>query len=128
MNLQVQRHDYYEALQMWQQLRSSRIDPEIRAKLEKIVAQIHSLRTTPASYAMSGTIPESGAWSVQLFKRSFHAAAASGVISDVKLRCQKGFVSFAFNPDLLYTVAEKYGQCRLSLEGTPGTELTLTQS
>jgi TonB family protein len=128
LNLLVQQHDYYDALQMWQQLQSSAIDPGIRAKLEKIVAQIRSLRTTPGSYTMSGTIPEGGAWGVHLFKRSFHAAAASGVISQVKLRCQKGFASFAFNPDLLYNVAAKYGQCTLSLEGTPGTELTLTQS
>jgi hypothetical protein len=77
---------------------------------------------------MSATIPDRGAWSVHLFKRNFQVATTGGVISQVKLRCRKGFVSFVFNPDLDYHVPEKYAECLLSLKGAPGTGLTLTQS
>jgi hypothetical protein len=77
---------------------------------------------------MSGTIEDLGSWGVQLFRRHFSVTAATGAVSQVKLKCTRGLVSFAFDPALTYHVMEKYGECRLELEGAPGTQITLTQS
>jgi TonB family protein len=126
--LQTQRRDYHEALEMWKRLQSEDLDRDTRAKLQPIVDRIERIRTEPGSYTMSGSIEDIGIWSVHLFKRRFRVEAPAGAISLVKLRCKGGFVSFPFDPELEYKVPERYGDCRLSLEGTPGTTLMLTQS
>jgi TonB family protein len=126
--LQVRRHDYHEALELWKQLQAEHVDQDTQTKLRPIIAQIKSVRTAPGGYTMSGSIEDIGSWNVYLFKRSFTVQAPAGAISLVKLRCQGGLVSFAFDPELTYKVPERYGGCRLTLEGTPGTALVLTQS
>jgi TonB family protein len=126
--LQVRRHDYHEALELWKQLQAEHVDQDTQTKLRPIIEQIKSFRTAPDAYTMSGSIGDIGSWNVHLFKRSFTLQAPAGAISVVKLRCQGGFVSFAFDPELTYKVPERYGSCRLTLEGTPGTALVLTQS
>jgi hypothetical protein len=45
----------------------------------------------------------------------------------VKLRCQKHYVSFDFDPNLQYDVASKDGECEMEMIGTPGTRLKLMQ-
>jgi TonB family protein len=129
LGVQLQKQDYYEALQMWDRLRKlGGLDKDPAAKFQQVIADVEQLRTDSRAYTMSGTIEERGAWSVHLLKRRFQAAAVSGALSAVKLRCKRGFVSFALDPDLDYNVPKSLGECALSLEGTPGTVLTLTQS
>jgi TonB family protein len=125
--LQAQKHDYFQALRMGELLKKSSADPDLMAKLEPIIETIEQLRKGPAAYEMSGSIGENGAWFVHLFKHSFRAESASGLISQVKLRCTRGFYSFPFDAGLQYEVPDQYGECTLSLEGTPGTQLRLTQ-
>jgi TonB family protein len=125
--LQAHMHDYWKALELGRQLQKMG-DKVVVAQVDPIIEKMNAIRTSPASYDMTGVIEDVGNWSVQLFKKQFRASPSGGVISLVKLRCARGFVSFPFDPELQYTVPDKYGQCRLSLEGTPGTQITLTQS
>jgi len=66
-------------------------------------------------------------WSLKLFKRRFRIEVAEGYISQVKLRCDKGYLYFAFDPKLRYTVDDKYGVCMMELLGAPGAKFTLFQ-
>jgi hypothetical protein len=45
----------------------------------------------------------------------------------VALRCGKGFVRFAFDPQVQYHVDSNYGKCQMELDGDRGTRFTLTQ-
>jgi TonB family protein len=128
LNLQSQRHDYFEALQMWSRVRKDGIDRETAAKVTPLIEQVERVRTQTGAYTMSGSLDDSGVWSTHLLKRNFRVEALPGTISRVKLRCKGGFASFELDPTLPYDVPERYEDCRLSLEGTPGTALTLTQS
>lgn len=128
LKLQLKRHDFAQVLQMSSQLRKTGIDKDTEAQLQSAVDNVQRLQKEPGSYTMSGTVPDLGAWSVWLFKRTFSASVSTGVISQIKLKCARRYVSFTFDPSLQYNVPESYGSCRLVLEGTPGTELTLTQS
>src|SRR5262249_10356866 len=118
---------YFQALRMWAELQKAGIDPDLTARLKPVADQIEQLRTQPSAYEMSGAIAENGTWNVHLFRRGFRAEVISGHISDVKLKCTRGFVTFKFDPELQYTVQDKYGDCTLSLEGTPETRLRLIQ-
>jgi hypothetical protein len=91
-----------------------------------VIDQITKLRSDDGRYDVSGSMPE-GSWNLLLLKKHFRARVVDGHISAVKLRCAKGFVRFAFDPDLEYKVETKYGDCSLGLEGDRGTQFTLTQ-
>jgi len=69
-----------------------------------------------------------GKWYLHLFKRHFRAVVSEGYIAQVKLRCDKGYVTFAFDPTLQYHVPDKDGDCSIELEGAPGTRFKLIQS
>jgi TonB family protein len=127
-NLQVDKRDYDQALRMWDRLQKVGVDEATGARILPIIEKLKALRTSPASYSMSGVIDENGRWTVNLFKTRFEAAVSSGVIDHVKLKCSKRFVSFAFDPAVRYEVQGGYGDCMLFLEGTPGTKFQLTQS
>ncbi len=71
-------------------------------------------------------MPE-GTWYIHLFKRHFQAQVSQGHIAEVKLRCEKHYVFFAFDPTLRYEVAGKDGDCSMQLLGDPGTRFKLLQ-
>jgi TonB family protein len=128
LGLQLQKRDYSEVMWLWEVLSGFDLDKDTEARWAPVIEQVRQLRTQTGSYTMSGTIADLGSWGIQLFKRNFRANAVSGALSQVKLKCARGLVTFTFDPALTYHVPEKYGDCRLELEGTPGTEITLTQS
>jgi TonB family protein len=126
--VQLKRKDFFQVLRMGNFLQKAGVDKDTAAKIKTTMERVEGIRTGPTSYEMSGTIGDGGSWYVHLFKNAFRAEVASGVVSQVKLKCSKAFVSFPFDPKLQYEVQSKYGDCWLVLEGTPGTEFQLTQS
>jgi TonB family protein len=124
---QLERHDYFEVLQLWQRLQKVGVDKDTAANIRPVIGQIETLRTGSASYVMSGTLDDNGAWYVHLLKSRFKAEVSSGAISKVKMKCSRKFVAFTFDPQIQYEVRIRYGDCVLSLEGTPGTRFELTQ-
>jgi TonB family protein len=125
LGLQVKLRQYAEAIQTWSILKKHRADAETMARTEQLMAQLEKVRASDDAYDVSGVLSELG-WSLHLFKPRFHIAA-DGSIADVKLRCDKGYLTFAFDPNIDYRVQGNYGSCTIQLEGIPGTRLTLTQ-
>jgi TonB family protein len=126
--LQVDKHDYFLALEMWKRLQQAGVDAATGAKAGRVIEQIQQLRDGPGSYGMSGIVGETGTWNVHLMKRKFLVEVSAGVVSGVKLKCSRAFVSFPFDPRLQYEVQRQYGNCLLTLEGSPGAQLQLTQA
>ena len=82
--------------------------------------------TGQSSYDVAGTMPD-GTWKLDLYERKFRISVTEGHISQVKLRCVRGFVRFTFDPTIEYSVENKYGSCRMELDGNLGTRFILTQ-
>lgn len=127
VGLDLDAHDYGDALQIWKRLKKAGIDQMTAAKLDFVIRQLQQLRTNDVAYKVDGTLSDDGSWSLDLFKRHFQAIVATGGITDVKLRCSRGYVHFMFDPHLQYTVNGKYGGCRIELLGSPGTRFQLVQ-
>lgn len=125
LRLQVQLRYYGEAVQTWEILQKSPVDPNTMAKVGQLMGALEKLRTDGEAYDVSGVLSDYG-WSLHLFKPHFHVKA-DGTIVDIKLRCDRGYLPFAFDPQTDYHVQGKYGSCSLQVEGTPGTHVTLTQ-
>lgn len=126
LQLQVKQALYAEALDTYQKLQKLGMDKATSARLEPLVAQLQKIRGDDSSYAVSGTMPE-GSWNLHLFKRHFQAEVSEGYLSQVKLRCEKNYVFFTFDPNLQYQIASKDGDCHMELIGAPGTKFKLFQ-
>ncbi len=126
MQLQVQMRLYAEALATFEKLQKLGMDKDTAARLTPVVEQLKQLRSDDAAYEITGAMPE-GNWHLHLFKRHFRAKVSEGYISQVKLRCEKHYIFFAFDPGLEYQVASKDGDCWMELLGAPGTRFELTQ-
>jgi TonB family protein len=124
--LEVQTHQYAEALSTWKRLQKSRIDPRSAAQIQDIVQQLEKLRSSDTSYTVSGQMVE-GSWHLHLFKPHFRAVVSEGYISQVKLRCDKRYLYFAFDPALEYQITDKEGRCSIELDGAPGTRFDFIQ-
>lgn len=126
-DLEIKTREYAEALNTWNRLQRLKVDPALEARIAPIVERLETLRSDAREYGVSGVVPEGGSWFLGLFKRHFRIEVGNGYLSQVKLRCDKGYVYFAFDPKLRYEASGKYGGCEMELLGAPGTRFTLFQ-
>jgi hypothetical protein len=49
-------------------------------------------------------------------------------VSEIKLRCEKQYVFFRYQPAVEYSVANRAGRCSMEVVGEPGTAFELIQS
>jgi TonB family protein len=124
--LDVQLRHYAEAAALWPGILKSDISPAAVDKLRPMIHQLEQVRLMGQPYDVAGSMLD-GTWHLGLFEPNFRIRVSQGHISQVKLRCRKGFVRFNFDPDIEYKVGGQYGTCKMELNGTPGTSFTLTQ-
>ncbi len=128
LNLELKMREYAEALKTWEGMRTVGVDEHTMALFKPGVDRLQKIRLDDSSYAISGLLTPAGSWHLHLFKRHFKAVVSGGYISQVKLRCNRHYVFFNFDPTLLYKVDSKYGDCAIELLGAPGTHFQLVQS
>jgi hypothetical protein len=58
----------------------------------------------------------------------FEIAVSSGRVSEIKLRCERQYVFFRYEPGVQYKVDGAGGTCGIELVGDPGTAFELIQS
>jgi len=124
--LDVVLGNFSEAMDVWSDLVSSGLDPDTKKQLMPTIEKLRKIQRESQPYKVSGTMPD-GTWKIGLFESNFRISVSQGHISQVKLRCLKGFVRFAFDPGISYNVASRYGHCGMELDGDPGTTFSLTQ-
>ena len=89
--------------------------------------QLAELEANDAPYPVAGQIEANGGWSIILLKNRFYLDDLTGAVDELKLRCQRGYVFFEFDPEIQYSVSENSGSCELEVIGAPGTGFTLVQ-
>lgn len=128
LQLELKTHEYGEAVVTWNRLKKSGLDATTADQIKTTMEKVDVLRTNDQPYDVTGKIAETGWWNLNLFKSNFRIAVSSGYLSDIKLKCDKRFVRFDYDPQLNYHVSSKFGKCLILLEGAPATQFTLTQS
>ena len=89
--------------------------------------QLALLRSNDAPVGVQGEIDASGYWNIKLFKNQFQLDDLIGFVAELKLRCEREYVFFDFDPDLRYSVSDDAGECTLQVIGDPETTFTLVQ-
>lgn len=121
LQLELKTHEYGEAIATWKRLQKLGVDPATVAKVTPIMQVLDQLRLDQREVEVSGQI-SNGSWFLELLKPQFRIEVSDGHISDVKLRCQRRYLSFTFDPKLQYQVTGDSGDCTVQLEGTNGTQ------
>lgn len=129
LRLELRAKDFASALSTWNTLK--RLQPKHAdvTQLQPTIDDAIALRSDNRAYAVPGEIAAgSSSWFYALYKQRFQVVLASGHVSEIKLRCDRHYVSFGFDPALYYRIADQYGKCGLELIGDPGTRFELIQS
>jgi len=127
LGLEVRMQDYGSALKTWERLQP--IAPrESLPAWQKTIDQIQALRSGDGTVRLAGAINRGTSWNGQLFKNRFEIALSSGQVSEIKLRCEKQYLFFPYEPGVRYTVETRGGSCSIELVGDPGTKFELVQS
>ncbi len=125
--LQLKANHFSEALETWESLSAGKGNEKVLSTLMPAVEKLNALRTDDRSYAVAGEIGAKS-WNLGLFKNRFHIRVQEGHVAQIKLRCQKKYVFFDFDPELEYHVAENTGKCGIEILGDSGTKFDLIQS
>jgi TonB family protein len=126
--LELRAKDFAAAMSTWKKLRDSKVDKTVLEKYQKAIADLETLRTDTRAYTLSGEIDRGSSWFFGLYKRSFRVVVTSGRVSEIKLRCDKQYVFFPFDPELKYEVADRFGACAIELVGEPRSTFEFIQS
>lgn len=127
MQLQASLREYAEALDTYQKMREAGVAADVLTALKPTLDQLEKLRTDRTAYAIDGRMPSDGNWYLHLFKRHFQVEVAEGYVAQVKLRCQKKYLTFVLDPKLAYAINDKEGDCWMELDGSPGAGFKLVQ-
>jgi TonB family protein len=125
--LEVRAKNYAAAMDTWEKMQELKIEPAVLDSYKPVIEQMNALKKDSRAYSVPGFLDE-GTWNYTLFKKRFHLAVTEGRVSQIKLRCDKKYVFFQFDPALQYQVSEKYGKCRLQVIGDADTKFQLVQS
>lgn len=102
-------------------------DPKTLASLQPIADQIQALHSRDVPIGVAGAIGAT-AWRHALFRNHFQLQDIQGKVAELKLRCERQYVAFPFDPSLQYTVSDKSGACWLEVVGDVGTTFTLVET
>jgi TonB family protein len=127
--LELRAKDFSSALFTWDSLKTLKPEQARASGLQPKIDDVIALRKDDRAYSVQGEIAaDTSSWFYSLYKHRFQVVVASGRVSEIKLRCDRHYVSFGYDATLYYRIAEQYGDCGLELVGDPGTQFELIQS
>ena len=124
--LQVRNGYYAEAFDTLRVMERKGDDEGI-SLFRDAVGRLEALRANDRAYGIPGRIAANGYWDIKLFKNKFRLDDVTGTIDELKLRCQRSFVFFDFDPEIEYSVSNVVGNCELQIVGDADSTFTLVQ-
>jgi hypothetical protein len=77
---------------------------------------------------VQGALGDETSWFFRLLKDRFQVDQVQGDVAQIKLRCERKYVLFQHQEDVIYTISDSYGDCRMEVVGKRGTTFRLIQS
>lgn len=125
--LYVKNRNYGEALSTWRDM--GRMTPQADfSALQPLIGEVQRLSESPLEHRQPGEITTGSSWFNALFKRNFVIEVKSGEVRELRLRCEKDYLFFAYQPEVRYSVKPEAGPCRLEVVGNPGTKFEVVES
>jgi TonB family protein len=126
LTLETTAQDFGHALKTWERLRPL-ASKDLATKWQPAIDQILALQSSDRPFKMAAHIEKGTSWNGQLLRNRFHINVKTGQVSEIKLRCEKTYVFFRYEPELEYTVDARSGNCGIEVVGEHDTEFDLVQ-
>ncbi|MET0657590.1 MAG: energy transducer TonB [Steroidobacteraceae bacterium] len=125
--LELKLHQFGSALKTWETLRplSAKQDAE---SLQRKIDEVEALRKSDLAFSTAGDINKGRSWNGRLLKDQFSIRVTSGNVSEIRLRCEKQYLTFAYDSSLEYRIEGTAGSCTIEVIGTQGTTFELIES
>jgi hypothetical protein len=122
----VKASDYGGALESWSTLYPL-ASPELRKDLQTTIDQILAVQRGSQPVILPAKISDSSNWYGTLLRNRFSIDVKNGTVSEIKLRCEKQYLFFKYQPGIRYSIGQRKDQCGLEVVGDPGTKFVLVQ-
>ncbi len=122
--LQIKTKRYFEAMESYNHMVSKELP---YTKYENTYLDIIKLKSDKREFAITDKIGQKTYWRIGLLKQNFNVIQKTGTIEEIKLRCDKKYVYFPYEPDIYYEIPTSWGQCYISLIGVPESEFEFHQ-
>ena len=124
--LEVQARDYGNALDTWD-IVEPLAPAATRDVVKGTVEKIRAIQRGNQPFSFLATIDKSTDWNGTLFRNRFSIAVKNGAVSEIKLRCEKQYLFFKYEPGVQYSIGSKDDRCGIEVVGDPGTTFELIQ-
>lgn len=125
-NLEVKNYYFTEALDTFGEMKK-RNDDEGVGLFQSTYEELLRLKGAETSYSIPASLSQFGTWHIDLFKNNFYFDNVDGVVSEVKLRCDKKFVIIPIDLELSYAIADEWGDCSMEVLGEAATTFEIVQ-
>ncbi len=106
-------------------LKERELAENVKKMVENIHAQTQAIKESGKPFLVNASIDGTNRAVYRLTHPTFSLLNVEGDIAELRLHCQKGYVGFAFDPELSYSVEPDWGWCNLSVIGSPDTEFVI---
>jgi TonB family protein len=127
LTLQLKHNDFGRAMWTWERLKWVAPAKEVK-QWEGTIEQVMAARRDTRPLPLAGEIEKGTSWFGKLFRNRFELTLASGNVSEIKLRCQKQYLFFRYEPNVLYTVKKSDDACDIEVIGEPGAKFVIVQT
>ncbi|MEM7003080.1 MAG: energy transducer TonB [Pseudomonadota bacterium] len=93
----------------------------------KVLVYVEQIRVSAQAFSIRGQLPEGYRGYHRLLKKTFAFSEIDGDIAELRVHCDRGYVGFIYQPDMVYTINPELKACSLIIIGNPGTQYTLTE-
>ncbi|MBX3707942.1 MAG: energy transducer TonB [Pseudomonadales bacterium] len=128
LSLELETNDFAAAYLTLQRIQKGHVSEAERPEFQRIAERIEAIQSDDTSFVHEGEFGPTSSWFLWLLKNRFRIIVDAGAIAELKLRCDRRYVMFRYDPELEYKVEDKDGLCNLELIGDPGTRFRLIQS
>lgn len=126
LTLALKLNDLGRALSIWEDIQKLAPKEQVAA-WRPTMDQVSRLRESGPPVHFEAEIEKGNSWFDRLFRKNFEVVVLSGRVSEIKLRCEKKFIFFHYEPNVRYTVESQAGNCWVQVVGENGTKFGFVQ-
>lgn len=127
--LHVSQSHFSEALDTFEQLQN-KSDGELDdlvAQLAPFADKINSLIESDTPITRTETLDADKPWGYKLIRNSFSLTNLKGELDELEVRCKTRRSTYTIAPDVVWTVPESWGECRIYVKGEKDAQFTLVE-
>lgn len=123
---QTETNYFYDAMRSYYLIRNKHGEEAV-SDFQAAHEKMQEILKSNIRYGIPARTNGNGLWTINLFKSNFSINSKDSIINELKLRCEKKFVFFAFKEGDKHEIPKSWGACNLQVLGAADSEFDLVQ-